>query len=250
MSEKEPLNREEKLAGEEIAIRNPVFSWFENVWYHYKWTIIVVAFFLFAAIVCFAQCATTPNKDVYITFGGSHTMTSEELAAVERVFADLSKVTFSENTPAVGIVSYPFYTEEELRTLYTDPETGDFNGAAFNSAKGMNANRLDELSSYMMTGECSIWLVNQSVYEAQHMAGERSVPLAETFGTTPAGAYDEYAIRLGDTAFYQYYEALQVLPADTLIVFTRSYFMGASSNAETYAQYKALYRAIVEFEAP
>ena len=38
--------------------------------------------------------------------------------------------------------------------------------------------------------------------------------------------------------------------ADTLIVFTRSYFMGASSNAETYAQFKALYRAIVEFEAP
>ena len=63
-------------------------------------------------------------------------------------------------------------------------------------------------------------------------------------------AYDEYAIRIGDTAIYQYYEALQVLPADTLIVFTRSYFMGASSNAETYAKFQSLYRAIVEFQAP
>lgn len=250
MSQRENIEREEKLAGEDIVIRNPIFLWFENLWYHHKWTIILVAFFLFVAIVCFVQCATTPNKDIHITFGGSHTMTSEELASVERVFGDLSKATFEENSPTVGIVSYPFYTEEELRALYTDPETGDFNGSAFNMAKGENTNRLDELSNYMMTGECSIWLVNTSVYEAQHMSERLAVPLVESFGTTPTGAYDEYAIRLGDTAIYQYYEALQVLPADTLIVFTKSYFMGASSNAETYAKFQSLYRAIVEFQAP
>ena len=250
MSENESLNRDEKLSGESIAIRHPIFVWFENLWYHHKWTILLVAFFLFVGIVCFAQCATTPHKDVYVTFGGSYTMTSEELAAVERLFGDLSKSTTPENPPAVGIVTYPFYAEEELRALYTDPETGDFNGAAFNMAKGQNSNRLEELSSYMMTGECSIWLVNTSVYEAQHMNEKLAVPLAETFGEIPAGAYDAYAIRLGDTAFYQYYEAMQVLPADTLIVLTRPYFMGASSNEQNYAQYKALYRAIIEFKAP
>ena len=102
----------------------------------------------------------------------------------------------------------------------------------------------------MMTGECSIWLVNTSVYEAQHMSEKLAVPLADTFGTTPAGAYDAYSIRLGDTEIYKYYEALQVLPADTLIVFTYPYFMGASSKEETYAQFKVLYKAMVEFEAP
>ncbi len=174
-------------------------------------------------------------------------MTSEELKAVERVFGDLSKQTFSENSPTVGVVSYPFYTEEELRALYTDPETGDFNGSAFHTAKGMNADRLEELSSYIMTGDCSIWLVNTSVYEVQHMSEKLAVPLAETFGAKPAGAYDEYAIRLGDTAIYQYYEALQVLPADTLIVFTRG---NVFSNEQTHAQFKALYRAMIEFQAP
>lgn len=250
MSQKKPTKREEKLAGDGIAIRHPVFLWFENLWYHHKWTIIVVAFFLFVAIVCFAQCATTPHKDVYITFGGSYTMTSEEHQAVERLFGELSKKTFGEEPPAIGVISYPFYTEDELRALYTDPETGDFDGAAYNMAKGQNVNRLDELSSYMMTGECSIWLVNTSVYEAQHMSEKLAVPLADTFETIPAGAYDEYAVRLGDTAIYKYYEALQVLPADTLIVLTYPYFMGASSNQETYAQFKTLYRAIIEFKAP
>ena len=250
MSQKETNIREEKLTGEGIAIRHPIFSWFENLWYHYKWTILLIAFVLFVTIVCFVQCTTTPHKDAYITFGGSYTMTNEEKTAIERVFAEVCKKTFGEDAPAVGITDYPFYTEEELRALYTDPETGDFNGSAYNTAKGMNADRLKELSSYMMTGECSIWLVNTTVYEAQHMPEKLAVPLSQTFETTPTGAYDEYAIRLGDTAIYQYYEALQVLPADTLIVLTHPYVMGASSNEETYEQFKALYRAIIEFQAP
>ena len=250
MSKREQIEKEEKLTGEGIVIRHPVFLWFENVWYHYKWVIIAVVFVLFTTIVCLVQCTTTPHKDIYVAFGGSYTMTNEEKQSIERVFTELSKKNSAENPPAVGVVDYPFYTEEELRALYTDPETGDFDGAAYNMAKGQNANRLEELSTYIKTGECSIWLVNTSVYEVQHIGEKLAVPLADTFETTPAGAYDEYAIRLGDTAIYQYYEALQVLPADTLIVLTYPYFMGASSNEETYAQFKQLYCAIIEFQAP
>lgn len=249
MAEKEPIEREEKLSGEEIAIRHPVFLWLENLWYHYKWTILLCAFALLVVVVCLVQCTTTPSRDVYITFGGSHTITREEQQSIEQLFNDVSKSAFGEESPVVGITSYPFYTEDELRALYTDPDTGDFDGAGFNMAKGKNTENLETLSSYMMTGDCSIWLVNTSVYEAQHMA-ERAVPLTETFGTTPTGAYDEYAIRLGDTAIYQYYEALQVLPADTLIVLTYPYIMGASSKTETYEQFKTLYCAIIEFQAP
>ena len=250
MSEKEPIIREEKLSSEGIAIRHPIFLWFENLWYHYKWTILLVAFFLFVAIVCFAQCATTPQRDVYITFGGSHTVTGEEKQSIEQVFKEISKNTFGEEYPTVGINSYAFYTEEELRALYTDPDTKDFDGAAFNMAKGKNTDQFETLQSYMMTGDCSIWLVNVSVYEAQHMAEHLAVPLTDTFETFPSGAYDEYAIRLGDTAIYQYYEALQVLPADTLVVLTYPYITGASAKEQKYEQFKALYRAIVEFQAP
>lgn len=250
MSDKQKENREEKLGENGIALRHPALSWLENFWYHYKWTVIVVAFFLLVAIVCFAQCATTPHKDAYITFAGSYTMTGEEKAAIERLFGEIAKQSMGEDAPAVGVASYPFYTEEELRALYTDPETGDFDNAAFHMAKGENTKSLDALSSYMMTGECSVWLVNTAVYEAQNMAEKLAVPLAESFDDLPAGAYDAYAIRLGDTAIYQYYEVLQVLPADTLIVLTRAYIMGASSKPDTYATFQALYHAIIEFEAP
>lgn len=250
MPEKEPVEREEKLSEKKISVRNPIFSWFENLWYHYKWTILLVAFFLFVAIVCLVQCATTPHKDIYIAFGGSYTIRGEEQQAIEQVFNEVAKNTFGNDVPVVGVTSYSFYTEEELRALYTDPNTGDFDGAAYNMAKGKNTDNFETLQSYMLTGECSIWLVNTSVYEAQRIAEGKAVLLSETFETIPTGAYDEYAIRLGDTAIYQYYEALQVLPADTLIVLMHPLVTGASANQKKYEQFKALYCAILEFQVP
>ncbi len=243
------MQNNDKTNGEDIVIQSPVLKWLDNFWYHYKWTVIIVAFFVLVFAVCVTQCATTPHKDIYVTFSGGYTLTDDETAAIEQVLGQLSKKTFSENAPAVGFASYSFYTEEELRELYTDPETGDFDNYGFQTAKQYNSSRLSDLGQYMMTGECSIWFVSETVYEHERMKDKIAVRLSDTFQQPPAYAYDEYAVRLGDTALYQTYEALQILPADTLIVFTVSYFMGASSNKETYAQFKELYRAIIEFQA-
>lgn len=239
------MHQNDKQNGEEIAIQSPFLKWLDNFWYHYKWTVIVVGFFVLVFAVCLTQCVNTPHKDAYVTFSGGYALTEEEQLAVERVFDVLSKMTFGEDAPVIGFATYTFYTEEELRTLYTDPETGDFDNYGFQTAKQHNSNRLDDLGQYMMTGECSVWLVSPAVYEHQRMKEKIAVPLAESFTTVPDGAYDEYAIRLGDTALYQAYEALQILPADTLVVLTRGYIMGASSNPQTYAQFKAIYHAIV-----
>jgi hypothetical protein len=61
---------------------------------------------------------------------------------------------------------------------------------------------------------------------------------------------DLYFVRLGDTALYSYYDALRVLPEDTLILLTRGWVMGSSGNAETYESYTRLYRAMVDFKTP
>ena len=49
---------------------------------------------------------------------------------------------------------------------------------------------------------------------------------------------------------YRYYDALKKMPADTLIVFSKAWIMGASSNADAYAEYKTLYQAMIGFSAP
>lgn len=242
-------SRHDKETGGEIVVSNRFVKWWDNFWYHYKWTVIVIAFFLLVFIVCFAQCSQRTLSDTYVTFSGGVVLSEEESTAISQVFGGLTK-TEEESAQSVGLRSYAFFSEEELRTLYTDPETGNFDNAGYNRAKQANVDRFSSLQDYMMTGECSIWFLSPTVYAELDIKNDIGVALETTFGNRPASAYDDYAIRLGDTELYRYYEALQVLPEDTLVVLSASFVFGASADEGQYARVKELYRAIVEFKAP
>ena len=102
--------------------------------------------------------------------------------------------------------------------------------------------------AHVRTGKPILYTSADSVL--QIAAHEDVVPLAELYGEVPKSAYDGYAIRLADTELYRYYDALKVLPKDTLILLPRNYLWGESADEESYAQFEALFRAIVEFKAP
>ena len=40
----------------------------ENFWYHYKWHVIIISFFVFAIAVCTVQCATKEKPDVTVIY--------------------------------------------------------------------------------------------------------------------------------------------------------------------------------------
>ncbi|MBQ9784664.1 MAG: hypothetical protein IJW29_04100 [Clostridia bacterium] len=251
MSEKEPNIRHEKREAGEIVIQNRFVKWLDNFWYHHKWAIIICAIFLFAFIVCIAQCASREVSDSYVTLAGGFEVKEKDKAALEEILNDLSGDLDKKESMSVGVLSYTYYSEDELRALFTDEENG-FDNEGYNRAKVSNTDRFSNLSDYVMTGECSIWFVSEAVYTQLKMADRLAVPLKTTFGNLPAGAFDACAIRLGDTAFYQYYrEKLSFLPEDTLIVLTNpNAVWGASANEEQYARVKKLYRAIIEFTPP
>ncbi len=240
--------KDRKQEGGEIVVSSPFLKWLDNFWYHYKWPVIIGAFFLFTFLFCFVQCATAQKNrtDSYICFSGAYQLTEEEQTAIGQVFSAIAPADEEGTRGTVGLLHYTYYNEDELRALYTD-EDGNFDNAGFNRAKQYNLENYQSLDSFMMTGECSIWLVHEEIYQSIQKKEESfAVPLSVTFGEDiPENAYDSCAIRLGDTAIYQTYEALQVLPEDTLLVLTARLIY---TNKEEYEQTTALYRAIVEFD--
>ncbi len=241
--------REEKLAAGEIVIQNRLIRWLDNYWYHYKWPTIVVAFFLFVGIVCFTQCATKEPGDVTVSYAGGYTMTAEQHAKVVEIFNAIAPDAKDEKGQMSVLFSvYSVYTEDELKKAYTD-EDGKLDVYSFNNAKQVSKDHLSTFGTYVMTGESAVWLVSEYVYEVQNLQ-KLAVPLSELYETRPAGAYDDYAIRLSETALYQYYDALKILPEDTLIVMPQSYVWGASADDESYADFMKMYRAIVDFQKP
>ncbi len=240
--------REYKERGGEIVVKSRFVKWLDNFWYHYKWHTIVVAFFLFVGLVCFWQCSSSVSGDLTFTYCGNYTLSQQERIKINDVFEVISPKKEDGNHLTVVLNDFSVYNEEELRALYTD-EDGKLSTVAYNNAKKLNTEHLSTFGTYVMTGESAIWFVSEFVFEERDLE-KVAVPLSELFEKVPESAVNDYALRLGDTELYQYYDALKVLPADTLIVLPRDYAWGESSNDESYANFRTMYYAIVNFKKP
>ena len=250
-------NKEKETAGE-IVVQNRFIKWLDNFWYHYKWTVIIVAFFSLVFITCFVQCTQSKQVDIPVVFAGAYVEQSEdqyiwseqERAAVEDVFESVFRKNGGDEKREVGFMTYNVFTEQELLAKYTDENGKPSRNQGYYYAVQHNQNEIYSFNNYRGTGECAIWLVSPYVYDELFKEKEGFVTLEELLGKKPQNAVDDYALRLGDTAFYRYYKQLHSIPLDTRIVFSKAWIMGATSNASTYAEYKLLYQSIIGFEAP
>ncbi len=231
------------------------FRWLENLWYHYKWHIIIGAFFLFVLIVALVQCNSKEHTDLTVAFGGGAALTSEEqsalCAALEAVMpADLD----GNGKKKVDLTANSIYTEEELRSMYSffdqETQTDMVDLASYQGAVHYNTERFQNLSTYLMTGESAIWLVSPYVYEQANLKGLaiKLDDLSDLIADVSYTAYDEYAIRLADTDFYKTYQAVQVLPEDTLMVMIRV-AVGQTAKESVFNRYRQMYRAILQFQS-
>ena len=254
--------RKDKEVGGEIVVPGKFWKWLDNFWYHYKWTVIIVSFFAVVFGVCFVQCTQNVQVNIPVVYAGGYHQTGENTGwteadrrAVKEVLTALYQRSTGDTEQNLGFLTHTIYTEDELRAMATEMPTVEgesekFSPYAFQAAKQNNLAELDSFSNYLGTGECSVWMVSEYVYR-EKMHADLLMPLSELYGEEiPGSAYDDYAIRLGDTALYQYYDAFRVLPEDTLLVLSRKWVMGGSSDAETYQAYTTLYRAMVDFKAP
>ena len=245
------MKMEKENTSGEIVVENKLFKWLDNFWYHYKWPVIVVAFFTVVSLICFVQCATKETGDVTVAFAGNYTLTGEERERVLDVLNSVSPETEKDGKKTqmkVLLTDFSVYRVEELEKQYTN-EKGEVDIYAFTNAKQVSSDHLTTFGTYVMTGEAAVWLVSDYVYEQRNLQAV-AVPLSELFEERPASAYNDYAIRLGDTELYKYYDALKVLPADTLIVMPQSYVWGASSDVEQYEEFREMYDALVNFKRP
>lgn len=243
-------DQNEKIHAGEIVIENRFLRWLDNYWYHYKWHTIIIGFFVVMSLFMFVQCVNREESDLTVAYAGGYTLSGGEQANISKVLGTLiPDEEEGEGHLSVLLNAYSVYTDEELRAAYTD-EKGELAIAAYNNAKQVSLDHFKTFSTYLMTGESAVWFVSEYVYrdcglDFAHIAR----PLSDVYGENlPASAYDEYAIRLADTDLYRYYDALKVLPEDTLILLPHSYVWGESAKEESYRYFEALFRAIVDFK--
>ena len=231
------------------------FRWLGNLWYHYKWHIIIATFFLAVLIVALVQCNSREHTDLTVAFAGGAALTEAEQHALCGALESVMPADFDGNgKKKAELTANSIYTDEELRSMYsfydekTQTEMVDL--STYQGAKNYNQERFQNVTTYLMTGECAIWLVSPYVYEQtgmQNLAVSLN-DLSDLLANVSYTAYDGYAVRLADTDFYRSYQAVQVLPEDTLLVLIHV-AVGQTAKESTFNQCKQMYRAILQFQA-
>lgn len=228
--------------------KNKAYRFLDNFWYHYKWHTIIALFFVFVLLVCLGQCNSKDATDLTVAYAGGKTLSGNEILGVREV---LSTVTPDKSERGekmqCALSTYAIYTDEELRALFTD-EDGNFSLEGYERAKlGSNQNA-QNLQNYMMTGDSALWLVSEHVYNTMMGNKEWLVPLSELNSELSAELiYDEYAVRLSETAFYNYYDGMKALPEDTLVLVRK---LPVWKTEEDSAVFRQMFTGIVTFKEP
>lgn len=238
------MNDKQKLEERAIRLdeRNTVVRWLDNYWYHYKWHTIIGAFVALVIVMMLVQCQSENGNDCVVTYCGPFGFLTAETEGVRDALNETLPEDYDKNGEKyVEFVRYQVYSEEEM---LAEKEANDGEGTV-NLA--YNAQQVELFNDFMMTGECSIYLLSPYIYD--YISPRNNLKkLSEVMSAVPENAYDDYAIRLGDTAIYRDTPTLQLLSPDTLICLTVPYALGRSSNETYYAQSMETFLAIVSAE--
>jgi hypothetical protein len=217
-----------KPSGDEIELveQSPFLRWLDNFWYHYKWTVIISAFFALVLIVCVVQMFADPVYDINIGYSGTYGFSATE---AEMMYNDLSAALPNDlngdGARYAGFIRYQIYSEEEIKEEWKQVEQAREEAKAKGEDPAeitskinlaFNTEQYSQFTNSLLTGQCYIYLCSPFVYDTVKSSG-RVCRLADLGGNVPSYAYDECAVLLKDTPMYQNSEILQKLPEDTLV---------------------------------
>lgn len=244
----------EKIEGGKISVSGGFLGWLDNYWYHYKWPTIGIALLVIIFTVCTLQMCSSDEDDAILHYAGDIQLSAAEAANFCSVIEGICPEDYNnDGTKNIALVTHRVLLEDKLVAL--EKET-DADGNKVNSIdRTFNTQQYNDFYDYIQTGESSIMIISPDLYSEickvdsdRDGKADRIVTLYEVFGNKPAGAYDDYAVRLGDTEIYQSFAALRVLPEDTLICFLEPNWKGAkNSNEDYYNREKEIFRAIIEY---
>lgn len=212
---------EEKHEAHEIVGQSKFLKWLDNFWFHYKWQTIAVLMVVILLAVTLPQCGNSKGDSVTVTFAGGYAMSGDEQQALKNVLLTVA-------SDGVTLGQYSIFTEEEIEknNTYKDPNTGEekVDLAGKNSDRGYNQDRIRTLQSYIMTGDCGVWIVSPYVYESWF---DGKIQVVE----------DK---RLGDLPIWEAYGAVRFLSPDCRVILTRSVF-GETAKDKTFEAVRAYY---------
>ncbi len=225
---------------EGIAVKGGFLGWLDNYWYHYKWVTVGVAFALLVVVICTVQMCSKEGSDLTVLYAGRNQLSAAEAEDICDALEAVCPEDFDGNgKKQIDISTYCILSEEQIKAL-KEKDSDAYYDSSYNS---------EQYNTYytaLTTGEYSVLFLDPWLYEKLASA-DRLVALDDALGYTPDSAYGEYGVRLGDTALYEQYGVMELLPEDTVVCLMQPYVVGKNSKEKNYAREKKMFEAIVSY---
>lgn len=225
--------------------------WFKNYWYYYKWTVIIVAFFVAVIIFCLVQSENKEKYDVCIIYSGPHIFEIDEKESLQSSFLQIMSDDYDGNGKKnVQIVDMPSFTDEQLReVLGEDPDAITIAKYAPYAVENVQKN----FSQQVFSGDTVICLVDKYWYNVLKKA-DGLVKLEDVLGFRPDNLVDDYSAEFSKLDFAEFFDSAKKLPEDTIICFRRmstaSALTGKKAAEKNYENSKKMLYDIFTFENP
>ncbi len=246
-------NENGKLQGSDIDVKlsNPFFKWLDNFWYHHKWKVIIIAFFAIVIVVGVVQMINKEECDVEVTVATHTIYYTENVDALEKALVGIMPSDINgDGKKKVQLNLYKIYSESELKDA-NEAETDEDENPIIYADPTYNKEQISQFNSYIMTGQCTVMIVSEYVYD--DLVGRREddillKPMSEIFGEElPRGVTaDGYGIKLSECGAYSL-DAFRTLPNDSIICIMRPFVMSGNANSEKYEKTIEYFKSIVEF---
>ncbi len=213
-------------------------SFFGNLWYKHKWTIIIASVFLLVAIVGIISMINQKKYDMELSYFGPVYVNN---ALHNDIQVTLDQLVEDYNGDGEVRVNFTFTTYQGQEGIENIPENQEY----YNQILTLEANTraLESMNSQINSGYISFYIMDKSIYE---MYKGHFITAEEALGYKPDESmlYDSRAVLLEETMLDERYPTLAPICKDTVICVQKIY----TTTEEKLENAKALFKAIVELE--
>ena len=228
-----------KLEGKDISLSDGSVKAkkLSNIWYHHKWTIIIVAFFLSVLIIVGIQLLTRVEYDANVTISGPDFIKNDRYYYIaddlsKKLVEDLNR----DGKKVASITSYPVFSEDELYDINHSEK--DSNGNYIKIVEqSENLSQYKQFLQHTQTSDSYILILSKYVYEPLKATDPaRLVSISDIFGEAlPDGALEDgYGIMLSETALYRDSTELQKFAEDYVICMLKLPDMASRKQTKAY----------------
>jgi hypothetical protein len=214
-----------------------------DIWFYYKWHILIVLFFVVFISIMVVQMVTRDKFDVRVLYAGPVILSEETKTAVtDAIGQNISSDFNGDGEINSELFDLIIMNENELLSAY-EKGISDY----FLNPSVVKDNK-ETLSLNAMAGEYMIFLIDADYYAP--LAENSSFETLDSMGVSAGKRYDEYALYLKSLDFAKFYTAFDVFPDDTLICVKRVSVNSKRKVIKSHESHKAFFKSITDFVLP